>query len=307
MWKIEEYFTTITLLLVFENVGGNIMAQGLLGGATDYGDQSIEDIIEDITDWIDYTNKTKKFFEENIEIIRNNGYWSNNIPYDFGSVLLQSIRCFNTFIVDLEIILQAITNKRLTVKEVKLMQKIGKNSSYYDSEYGKTYNNGERWKVYGDENFKIAEQLYAEGRDYFVTLKDAGNIYARLNDYVDPVQPIVNNHLSQTISGNNNQVAGVNNGSMDQKNIISNDIENEFDKVLDELVKSEDLEAHLKTSLELLLKESKEAVVKGDIEAQTDSKSKMKGFLMAAGSNATKIFHLLGTSASIASYFSVDV
>ncbi len=283
------------------------MAQGFMAGATNYDDQSIEDIIENITDWISFTKETKDFFEKNIEILRKNGYWDETIPYDFQSTLVQSIRCFRTFIVDLEGVLLAIANKRITVKEVNLLKKIGTNSSDYSREYGRTYNGGERWKVYSNENFKIAEQLYANGRGYFENLKDAGNIYSRLNDYVDPVQPILNNNITQTIHGTNNQVAGINNGSMSQNNIGSTGIENEFDKVLDELVKIEDLEPHLKTSLESLLKESKEAVVKGDIEAQSDSKSKMKGFLMAAGSNATKIFHLLGTSASIASYFGVNV
>lgn len=84
----------------------------------------------------------------------------------------------------MEIILNAIRNENVTEREIKLLNKIGTQSCEFNNRYGKTYREDRQWKKYGDVNFEVAENMYAKGRDFFVTLQDAGNAAWRLEDYI---------------------------------------------------------------------------------------------------------------------------
>jgi hypothetical protein len=101
--------------------------------------------------------------------------------------------------------------------------------------------------------------------------------------------------------GSGNVVTGINNGPINNSITIT-DFSNELDSAIQKL-KDSDLDKPQKEYLEEILEESREAVTNGDLSAQATTKSKMKSFLIGAGSKALPIVNLLGTYSSIASYF----
>lgn len=278
------------------------MAQSIFAGMTSYEDQSIEDVISDIKSWIAYTEDTKEYLLRNIDILKENRFW-DNIPLNFQATLLSSIRCQNTFLHDLKLIMNAIEQDQLSTREVNLMKKIGINSIEYNINYGKSYKDESDWKKYGDSDFKIAENLYAKGRDYFITMQDASNLSSRLNDYLNPITPTVNQSVHQTINGTGHVVAGFNNGTINKTEMNTSQFPKEVESALHQIESVEDVDITIKNYIVEILKESKEAIENGDLNTQTQSKMKMKSFLIGAGVKASKIVNLLGTYASIASYY----
>ncbi|MER2126307.1 hypothetical protein [Solibacillus sp.] len=278
------------------------MAQGIMGGMTNYEDQSIRDILEDIKGWVSYTEEIKSLTETGIDILKNNGYWSN-IPYNFRATLLSSIKCQNTFLNDLQLVINAIEQDRLSLREVNIIKRIGKNAIEYNTEYGKSYKEESRWKKYGNKDFQVAENLYAKGRDYFVTMQDASNISGRLPDYINTNPHSVNQTIYQTINGNGNMVAGNNSGTMNKIEINESQFSNDIESAVENLKSRQDIDDQLRKYITEILEESKSAVQQGDLDAQANSKIKMKSFLMGAGANATNLVNLLGSYFSIASYF----
>lgn len=278
------------------------MAQGIFGGATNYDDQSLEEILRDIQSWINYTNKTKDKFEKDINVLREANYWGK-IPFNFQMTLLSSVRCQRTFLDDLTVVSNAIQHNQVSEREVKLMIKIGKNAIEYNHEYGKTYKEEHAWKDYGNENFKIVEGLYGDGRDYFVTMQDASNISSRLSDYISATPPVVNNNVTQTINGHRNVVAGINTGTINISEMNITNYSDEFDDAIDEINKNSELSEEHKSYVNDILDQSKKAISNGDMESQSQSKTKMEGFLMGLGNKANIITTLLANYTNIATYF----
>lgn len=281
------------------------MAQGIFGGMTNYEDQSLEDILIDLRHWVDYTNEIKNFIEQGIKTLKESGYW-NRVPFNFQMILSSSIKSQQTFLHDFKLIIDAIQNKHLSSREVELMKRIGMNAKDYNIQYGKAYKEDLDWKDYGNRDFKIVEKLYADGRDYFVTIQDASNIPTRLSDYFNPISHSIDQSVHQFISGNNNIVAGYNNGTMNKTEINANEFSNEVDSALEKIESIEEVSPALKNHIIEVLKESKEAVLQGNLDGQSISKTKMKSFLIGAGANAINLVHLLGTYSSIASYFELS-
>src|SRR5699024_1447067 len=248
------------------------------------------------------TKEIKKFIEDGIDALKDSGFWAN-IPYNFQATLMSSIRCQNTILSDLGFILKAIEENKLTNREVELMKKVGMNEIEYNGEYGETYKEEHNWKAYGNKDFKLVEELYGNGRDYFVTMQDAVNVSVRLRDYINVVPNVVNQNITQTVNGNKNTVNGINNGTIINYEINATQFTSDIDSVLRKLKDIRDVDPEHKAFIEMILKESKEAVENGDLEAQTSSKSKMKGFLMGASDKAITLVNLLGGYSSIASYF----
>lgn len=209
------------------------MAQGLFGGATSYEEQSLQDILEDVMDWMKYTTDMKTFMSECKENLEENKFW-REIPFDYQMTICSSIFYMNTVLHDLDIVKNAIISNCITEKEVNLLRGIGRKSREYNSEYPRTYREESRyWHKYGNKDFLIAEQTYQKGRDYFVTMQDASNAAFRLEDYMQKGQTISN---ILTING------AVSGSQIQQGNINSTQVMNtenafEYDKVLDTLEK----------------------------------------------------------------------
>lgn len=281
------------------------MVQGIIGGATSYEEQSLEDILCDIKSWIQYTESKQNFIKDGIEYLEKCGFW-NEIPFNFQMTLLSSVTCQNTYLEDFRIILKSIEDDRVTQKEVTLLRKIGIKAIEFNNEYGRTYKEEYRWKDYEDKDFKVAENLYARGRDYFVTMQDASNASSRLEDYISALPPITNNNINQNVTGSMNIIAGINNGEM---KVVNSDINN-FTKESKEACRNinglKDIEQEIKDYIINLLKEANEAIENKDEEKEKACKRDYKGFVIGAGAKAFKVIGVLSSFASIASFFGIQ-
>lgn len=159
------------------------MAQGIFGGATSYEEQSLQDILDDIIGWIQYTTERKEFILAQKSIVEKSGFWEK-IAFDFQVTILTTLSYFDTILYDLNLVKLSLEENRITEKEVNFLRNIGIKANSYNTEYGRTYREDKRyWHEYGNPAFKEVEKIYGEGRDYFVTMQDACNAAARLEDY----------------------------------------------------------------------------------------------------------------------------
>lgn len=187
------------------------MAQGIIGGATSYEEQSLSDILLDIKKWLEYTDKIKHSMELWLKSSKENGFWQR-VEFDFQMTVYSSISYFNTIGEDLKMVKVAIETNNITEREVSLLRKIGRKANEYNNEYPRTYKSEKRcWHDYGNPDFEIVEKMYAKGRDYFVTLQDAGNAASRLEDYMSRGQTINNTmNISGNVTGSQIQQGTVN-------------------------------------------------------------------------------------------------
>lgn len=282
------------------------MAQGLFGGATSYESQSIKDILEDINNWIGYTEEILKLIQEGTAHLKKCKFW-DQIPFGFQMTLLSTITCQNTYLNDFTIIKESIIADKITKREVALLKKIGLKASEFNKEYGKTYKEEYMWKDYENSDFRVAEDLYAKGRDFFVTLQDASNASNRLEDYISELNPITNTNITQQISGGMNVVAGVNNGVMNQSINKSNDFRDESEKAIQKIQQISEIDQCVKDYIKELLLNATKAIEMQDQEKQEQCKLDYKGFVIGAGVNAFKVIGVLSSFASIASFLGITM
>lgn len=190
---------------------GGFCMQGLIAGMTDYSIQSLSEIAYDINCWLDYTKKVRIKLNDNLNRSKESGYWEK-VSTDFQMTFQSSLMFCKTIEKDLSIIKDAMDSNAITGREIKLLMNIGNKSFEYNREYGKTYHAKEDWKDYEDSNFRIVEELYNEGRQYFIDLEDAQNAAYRLRDYMQRpnsnainINGIISNSQLQINTINSNQ------------------------------------------------------------------------------------------------------
>lgn len=210
------------------------MAQGLIGGATSYEEQSLKDILDDIVNWIFYTEDRKNFLFQGQQKLVSKGYW-DSIPYDFQVTVNSSIVFCSTIVHDLNIVKTAIETNSITQREVALLKNIGIKAHEYNCEYPLSFRENRFWHDYDNPNFRIAENIYARGRDFFVTLQDAVNAAHRLEDYMDN-RNIVNNTLNFAGDVSNTQIQQ---GTTNSTQTMATTADFDYDAVLTILKKIE--------------------------------------------------------------------
>lgn len=176
--------------------------QGLVGGGTFYDEQSLEDITDDIANWIKYSDDIRNKLTRKRQKVIDEQYW-DNVSYDFEKTINSTISFCKTISSDLQRVLEAINSGKIGRSEISLLKNIGKKSNEYNVEiYPRSYRgDNSYWHDYGNPLFKIVEEMYAEGRDFFVTLQDVSNAADRLEDYMSDLKEI-NQYNNISISGN---------------------------------------------------------------------------------------------------------
>lgn len=242
------------------------MVQGIIGGMTPYEDQSLKDIQTDINIWQAYTNKTKILFEETLKILQDRDYLKT-IDFDVLNMFTNTVQKTNTFLEDFNKINQSISSGSITIVDVNLLENIGILSNKNNIYYGKTYHSSKDWHDYDDmdpnSSFRLAENLYQKGRDFFVTLEDAYNASLRLKHYVNP-HPASNNNFVVNGTGNNIQQSVSGNMTMNiQQNNDKNseDIEKLINKILenlDEYFVEEDKKEDVRELIDVIQTETKQ-------------------------------------------------
>ncbi len=188
------------------------MAQSFIAGGTNYSEQSINDIKNDIESWISLCRRIKALFGNTIEELKEQNYWDQNVATNFKAFCYSVPQICDTFCSDFEIILKAIEDDKITSREIALMRNIYK-VSVENEEYSwksfKGQDGGYRWHDYGNPLFEKVEELYGRGRDFFVTLRDVSNAVARMEDYMKKEKTVIDNsvHTDNSITiGDGNKI-----------------------------------------------------------------------------------------------------
>ena len=105
------------------------MKQGPLGGAGNYAELSLEDILQNVCGWMEFAEKTKLLLNQNKNILRNNGFWQR-VGYDFKEELGYSLLFIDTILYDLSIVKNSLYTETITPREVALLWNIGKKSAH---------------------------------------------------------------------------------------------------------------------------------------------------------------------------------
>lgn len=66
------------------------MAQSIIGGATEYGEQTLDDIQKDIRHWIGYVQKTESLLSDGMQKATESGFWGK-VDYDFKLTIITSM------------------------------------------------------------------------------------------------------------------------------------------------------------------------------------------------------------------------
>lgn len=191
----------------------------MIPGASDYGGQSLEELIDDLTDWQDNIKEVLKIFTENIDELESNGYWEK-VDYDFKSSCLFLKRDFISSLKDIEEILTGI-DREIKDYHVRLANQRGIYAKENHRHHRKVWKASFR-EYDGSENFNKLEVLYTEGSDMTVNMIDLCNLSYRLQDFVGrtnnetsltpsyithfnaPVQGYMQNISSESSQQNNN-------------------------------------------------------------------------------------------------------
>lgn len=162
------------------------MAQSIFGGSSEYSDQTLADIIEDLEKWVVFSEETLSLFDKTICELKQNNYYQT-VPFNLRAMYERATRKLNTFISDLNVIIKSINADSIFVRDVNLLNNIGRISILSNHQFGTVYHDiVDRWSGanFQDSNFLMIERLYHEGRDVFVSLMDASNAAERLKDYM---------------------------------------------------------------------------------------------------------------------------
>jgi len=199
---------------------GTYMAQSIFGGSSEYNDQTLADIIEDLEKWVVFSEETLSLFDKTICELKQNNYYQT-VPFNLRAMYERATRKLNTFISDLNVIIKSINADSIFIRDVNLLNNIGRISILSNHQFGMVYHDiVDRWSGanFQDSNFLMIERLYHEGRDVFVSLMDASNAAERLKDYMSnrhqQNQNITvygsDNHIQAAFGSNNEFIMNVN-------------------------------------------------------------------------------------------------
>lgn len=181
------------------------MAKGLLGGMTDYSNQSFNDIVSDLENEqknaTDYINA----IEGNIEKVKSSGYWDNKVSSDFIMIVAYSLKHYKTAQEELLEISQEIQAEVREHHCIRL-KRLSSVATEINSEIGHIWHNLYISKEYGYPDFIIVEKIYGDTRDMAVSLLDTSNIASRLKDFIGKTK--VRMEKNQNLGGISNSTFG---------------------------------------------------------------------------------------------------
>lgn len=191
------------------------MSQGLFAGATNYQEQTKEDIALDIEKWIRNAKEMKCTMDTSIAKLKEANYW-DCIPSEFRCYCESVSNICLSFCSDFNLVLLDIRQDKICDRTIKLLENIFNVSTENEELSWKTYKEDFHWKKYGDQNFAVAENLYGISRDFFTTLFDVANAASRLEDYMKKNKTVIDNsvHTDNSIT--------IGNGNKIEKSIIGN-------------------------------------------------------------------------------------
>lgn len=185
------------------------MAQGFMAGMTSYENQSLQNIVDDIINWIEYSEEVKEAITNKYSELGNLEFYKK-IPYDYKAMINEIPMICQTNIDDLRRTLQQIQNNTITCQSVELFRKVGVRAVENSDDNKKCFKLSEDgyWHDYGNPEFHVVEDIYATFGDYCASLWDITNAASRLKDYINiPEEITTMKYENNSINiGNNNKI-----------------------------------------------------------------------------------------------------
>jgi len=169
------------------------MTRGLFGGMTDYSHQSLEDMIEDLSEEAREVKNLVDRVEAKIFCLKQTDYWNVAVPADFRQIVSYALRHYNTAGTEMTNVALEL-NSSIQDHHCKRLQRIAEVASEINVNIGKVWHQEYDRKDYANPDFGIVEDIYSLVRDQAVNLLDISNISARLGDFVGRSVPVKTNN-----------------------------------------------------------------------------------------------------------------
>ncbi len=158
------------------------MVRSMIGGCTDYSHQSLEDMEQDLIDWIKYTTDDITTITNNIKILVESGYWGT-VDVDFKGIVSYALKFYDTALKEMIIIAKEIQNE-VRGDHYKRLRRIGETAIGLNRDFGQVWHREYQNKDYGNKQFAVVERIYADCRDRAVSLQDLQNLADRIKDFI---------------------------------------------------------------------------------------------------------------------------
>ena len=159
------------------------MAKGLFAGMTDYSHQSFDDIIDDLKKEIETIDFFVDKVNQNLNEVRKSGYWNDNVPTDFKSIIGYALRLYNTTKSEFNDIIADIQFE-VAEHHCRRLNKIAETAQEVNVDIGQVWHRKYDNKEYGNDDFRKVENIYGFTRDVAANLTDTYNIAERLKDFI---------------------------------------------------------------------------------------------------------------------------
>lgn len=158
------------------------MSRSIIGGGTDYSHQTLKDIQKDFKNWEIALKLTIASIENTTKVLKKKGYW-DNVPFDFKNEVAYSMIYFATC---LEEITKIDTDIQTEVRNdhISRIKSLGITASKLNNDFGISWHREYGAKDYENEDFRLVETIYQEGRNMAVDLLDLSNVAIRLKDFI---------------------------------------------------------------------------------------------------------------------------
>jgi len=159
------------------------MAKGLFAGMTDYSHQSFDDIIDDLKKEIETIDFFVDKVNQNLNEVQESGYWNDNVPTDFKSIIGYALRLYNTTKSEFNDIIADIQFE-VAEHHCRRLNKIAETAQEVNVDIGQVWHRKYDNKEYGNDDFRKVENIYGFTRDVAANLTDTYNIAERLKDFI---------------------------------------------------------------------------------------------------------------------------
>jgi nucleoside phosphorylase len=149
---------------------------------TDYSQQTIDDIEEDLLAWVEALEETRQTISSEYSALLASGYW-DKVPFNVKSLFGYATKFYDSSAKDIGGILAHIRSE-VAQSHVALLERMASTAVQLNIRFGLVWHRDYDKKKYGDPDFAKVERIYAVGRDMAVDLIDIGNASNRLSDYI---------------------------------------------------------------------------------------------------------------------------
>ena len=186
------------------------MSRSFIAGMTDYSHQSFDDILTDLKNELKNLRIFIDRIDKNLDESIATKYWRRMVHPNFISIAAYTRKHFETTEKELT---EIISELPYEVREhhVKRLQRISTVAHENYINIGKIWHQDYDDRDYGNEEFRLVEDIYGDARDMAANLLDLSNMASRLEDFIGKTQIKMNKEqkigdISNNIFGDNTTI-----------------------------------------------------------------------------------------------------